>query len=402
MNIKAIMPLLAVAMMGGLSGCATTTNSYTDVKTDDSGYFLSLKQKRQLIGTGRIQDAHGNLYDVWIVPGYVQPAQHTKTYLKRTGRKFAEYVQSRKYRDLANASGDAFKWAYKDCFTDFTVKGVPRAWNRYWSTAQRRTNQRVFGWWFAYPWALMESTVNTVFRVPVGLTGTVLGTVWGGAVVPGYYAVNSATAGTWHFAVDTVFLPSVACTWNTVIAPPLAMAGQKPAPSRADGFWLKQISVEDLQAASAVETPISPKDIEALAVWGSLLLTASQPYDDRRQALREQTQAERDAIMLKLQKGETDIASEEEAAIKSIVPDPAEQETIDYLRSRGFGSMCTPQIRRDVRRYLSARTELSRAEINRIMELLTRYPPSTINKQAPPRPKTDPVQRSLDMIEEMQ
>jgi len=389
-------------MVGGLSGCATMTPSHVDAKMDDPGYFLSLKQKGQLIGTGRIQDAQGIWYDVWIVPGYLQPARRTKTYLARTWHDLAEYVQPRKYHDLSDASGDAFEWAYDDCLTDFTVKGVPRAWGRYWSAANRRTSQKVFGWWLAYPWAFLESTVDTVVRVPVGLTGTVLGTVWGVAVVPGYYAVNSAAVGTWHFAVDAVLLPAVGCTWNTVIAPPMAMVGQKPAPSRVDGFWVKSLTAEDVQTASTLDTPINPKDIEALAVWGRLLLATNQPYEDRRQALRKQTQAEREAINRKAQQAEADIWSGEQGAIRAMVPDPSQHETIEYLRSRGFDSTRISKTARDIRRYLGDRKELLPAEINRILDLLTRYPPLTVINQTSLRPKTDPVERSIEVIKDIQ
>ena len=91
--MKAVALLLAVAVVGGLSGCATVAPNPVDSKTPDSGYFLSLKQKGQLIGTGRIQDAQGTWYDVWIVPGYVQPARRAKAYLQRAGYDLAEYVQ---------------------------------------------------------------------------------------------------------------------------------------------------------------------------------------------------------------------------------------------------------------------------------------------------------------------
>lgn len=401
MNTKAVALLLAIAMVGILSGCATVPPRPVDSKASDSGYFLSLKQKGQLIGKGQIQDAQGVWYDVWIVPGYIQPARRTKTYLQRAGSDLAEYVKPKKYHDLADASGDAFEWAYVDCFTDFMVKGSPRALVRYWSAANRRTSQRVFGWWFAYPWALLESTVDTVVRVTGGLAGTALGTVYGVAVVPGYYAVNSVVMGSWHLGMDAVLLPTVACTWNTVIAPPLAIVGQKPSPSRVDGFWVTQLR-KDAQTAKTMDTPISPKDVEALAWWGRLLLTASQPYEDRRQALQKQIQAEHEAINRKSQQGEADIQSGEQEAIRAIIPDLSQQEAIDYLRSRGFDSRRTSQAMTDLRRFLEGRKELSPLEINRTLDLLRRYPPSTVTNQVPLRRKTDPVERSIEVIKDIQ
>lgn len=393
--------LLAVAVVGGLSGCATMPPGQRDSNMADSGYFLSLKQKGQLIGSGRIQDKQGCWYDVWIVPGYVDPAQRSKKYLQRTGSDFAEYVQPEKYRDLAEASGSAFVWAYDDWLVDFTVKGLPRAWDCYWSAANRRTRQRTFGWWLAYPWAFLESTVDTAVRVPVGLAGTALCTVGGVAIVPGYYALNSAAKGTWHFGVDAVLFPAVACTWNTVVAPPMAMVGQKPSPARVDGFWVRQLGKTDVRAISAAETPVTPKDVEALAVWGCLLLTASQPYEDRRQDLRKQTQAEHEAINRKAQQAKADIQNAEKEAVRAMVDDPLPQETLDYLRSRSFDPKRTSQAAGDVRRYLEVEKKLSLGEINRILILLDHYPLSATTNQPLRLPKTDPVQRSVDVIKDI-
>ncbi|MEI6970315.1 MAG: hypothetical protein WCL44_02255 [bacterium] len=401
MNKKITSLLLAIAMAGGLAGCATMPPGQAGTSKPDSGYFLSLRQKGQLIWTGRIEDAQGVWYDVWIVPGYAPPARRTGTYLQRTVSDFAEYFQARKYHDLADDSGDVLEWAYDDCLTDFTVKGVPRAWKRYWSTANQRTRQRVFGWWLAYPWALLESTADTVVRIPAGLAGTAIGTICGITVVPGYHAVNSAAAGTWHFAVDAVLVPTVACTWNTLVSPPLALVGQKPAPSRADGFWLKQLGENELHASSAALTPITSKDVEALAAWGRLLVTVSQPFEDRRRVLREQAQAEHEAIYRRLQQAEADIRKEEQGAISAIVTDPTQQETIEYLTSRGFDSRRTSQAMGNLRRYLLEHEKLPPAGIGRTLDLLITYPPSTATNAPPLREKTDPVRRSVEVMKDV-
>jgi hypothetical protein len=192
MKIPILKFLMLVVIIGVLSGCSTTPPSAGHSKVEDQGYFLSWEQKGQLIGSGRIKDAEGIWYDVWVVPGYAEPAQETMTYLEKTGSDFGEYFGSKKYTDLGDASWDALTWGYEDCLTDFTIKGLPKAWDAYWSTAEQRTSKRVFGWWFAYPWALLESIVDPVVRIPLGLGGTAMGTVAGVAIVPSYYAVNSA------------------------------------------------------------------------------------------------------------------------------------------------------------------------------------------------------------------
>lgn len=397
MNRTVLKILSMIALIGGLTGCSTKQSGEGNAKAADEGYFLSLEQKGQLIGSGRIRDANENWYDVWVVPGYNQSTEATLKYLKRTGSDFGEYFGSKKYSDLADTSWDMYCFGYDDCLYDFTIKGLPKAWGKYWSTAEDRSSKRVFGWWFAYPWALMESTVDPVVRIPLGLGGTALGTVLGTVVVPAYYAVDSAVEGTWHFTVNTVLLPTVACTWNTVIAPPMSLVGQKPAPSRVDGFWVKQID-----DPSIAEQPIIPKDVEALSAWGRLLLSTSQPFEVQRQSLQKQTQAEHDAINKKAEQAQTAIRCEEKESFRAIAEDPAQKETLDYLRSRSFDSKRTLKAAGDVRRHLEAQKDLSPEEINRVIALLTRYSPSAATNQPPIRPKTDPLIHSVDVIKKME
>jgi hypothetical protein len=397
MKIPILKFLMSAVIMGGFSGCSTTPSGTDNSKVADEGYFLSWEQKGQLLGSGRIKDADGIWYDVWVVPGYNQSTDATIKYLKRTGSDFGEYFGSKKYSDLADTSWDMYCFGYDDCLYDFTIKGLPKAWGKYWSTAEERTSKRVFGWWFAYPWALMESTVDPVVRIPLGLGGTALGTVLGTVVVPGYYAVDSAVVGTWHFTVNTVFLPTVACTWNTIIAPPMSLVGQKPSPTRTDGFWVKQID-----DPSIAEQPIMPKDVETLAAWGRLLLSASQPFEVQRQSLQKQTQVEHDAINKKTEQSQATIRRKEKESFRAISEDPAQKETLDYLRSRSFDSRRTLKAAGDVRRHLEAQKELSPEEINRIMSLLTRYSPSSTTNQPPLRPKTDPLKHSVEVIKEME
>jgi hypothetical protein len=52
---------------------------------DDPGYFLSWQQKKQLMGLGRIQDASGTWYDVWICPGYAPPGRYAKDHFFAAG-----------------------------------------------------------------------------------------------------------------------------------------------------------------------------------------------------------------------------------------------------------------------------------------------------------------------------
>ncbi|NLB66608.1 MAG: hypothetical protein GX803_09085 [Lentisphaerae bacterium] len=392
MKIKHGIYLVAVAIIGGFSGCATVPQGQPETMAADSGYFLSMKQKGQLIGTGRIQDDQGDWYDVLIVPGYVEPARRTTTYMRMAGEDFGEYFRADKYRDLTLNSKAGLIWAYDVCLTDFMIKGVPWAWGKYWTTANERSRQRVFGWWFAYPWALLESTVDTAVRVPVGLAGAAIGTAWGVAGVPGYYALNSATKGTWHLAADAVLFPAVACTWNTAIAPPLAMLGQKPAPSRVDGFWVRQLT--DGQACQKAD--ITPEETEALAALGRQLMIATQPFEDRRKAV----DAEREAMYRKTREMEEIISKEEEDTLHALVGTLLEQEGIENLRNRESETEWTFSKNNEVRRYLRDAMQLSDKEIRRVMHLLNQYVPSEIYHHHF-GPKTDPLKRSIELFEDV-
>jgi tRNA C32,U32 (ribose-2'-O)-methylase TrmJ len=392
--------VLALSMIVWITGCSTTPSDEGNAKAADTGYFLSWEQKGQLIGSGRIKDAEGNWYDVWVVPGYDEPAQETMTYLGKTGTAFGEYFGSKKYHDLGDASWDALTWGFDDCLDDFIFEGLPEAWSRYWSTAETRTSKRVFGWWFAYPWALLESVVDPVVRVPAGLCGTALGTAAGVAVVPSYYAVNSAVEGTWYLTMDAILLPTVACTWNTVIAPPMALVGQKPAPSRTDGFWVKQVATEEeLQRTKAVDEPITPEDIKALAAYSHLLLKTVPPFDQQRQEIQRKAQAERAAISKKEQEETQALNKKMTEAIEALRADPAQKGLLDYLRERNFNPQRTSKAMTDLRQHL--KTELSDEELNQLIQLLHRYAPSTTPKKAPLRPKTDPVKHSVEVIQEI-
>lgn len=395
--------LLGMGFALGLAGCSTVGGRAPQAAGEDAGYFLSMKQKGQLIGTGRIQDEQGVWYDVWLVPGYVQPAQRAREHLQEGAGNFGEYFQAEKYRKIARHGGDALEWGFEDCLMDTAVRGVPRAWGRHFSAANRRMQTRVFGWWLAYPWALIESSVETVVRVPLGLGGAALGTAWGVAVVPGYYAVNSAVAGTWNAGVEGVLLPTAACVWNTAVAPPLALAGQKPSLDRADGFWVTALTPDQLQNPAAVPAPIQPEDVSALATWGHRLLATSRPFDERRQALQIQKRVEFNALTQKFRKVEADLRAEEEEGFHALSQNLSLEDrgALDHLQRRAINSTRVSQASDALRQYLQEQGNLSAQEITQMINLLHRHPPQLGPSPAPLRPKTDPVDRSLEIMKEI-
>jgi len=388
--------VIAVMMMFAI-GCSSMGTPAVETNMKESGYFLSMKQKGQLIGKGQIEDSEGIWYDVWIVPGYVGPAKRVKTYVGKAGESFAEYGQAKKYQSLLKTSGDVFGWAYDDALKEFTIKGVPGAWRKYWTAAEKRTEKRVFGWWFAYPWAVLEGTVDTLIRIPVGLCGSAGGAAVAAVGVPAYYMVDSAAVGTWHLGVDAIFLPAVGATWNTLIAPPLSLAGQKPASSRVDGFWVTQLPKEGEATGPVPEVSVSDEEIKVIAEWGHVLLEKSRPYEEKSEDLFQKTQEEMTRINEAWKESEKAIRAEEKAAVSSMAPNGAQKKAMEALKERQ-----TVQTQDEIKTYLAERLQLSPDEVTRVMTLLSLDPPEKETTGKPVRSKADPVLRSIDIIETME
>ena len=362
-------------------------------KADDPGYFLSWQQKKDLLRLGRIQDSAGTWYDVWICPGYTPPTCYARDHVRKAGVNFHEYIEANKYHSLKEASKACFNWAFEECGLGFTVKGIPRAWGRHFSVAHERTQRRVFGWWMAYPWAFMESTVESTFRGALGTVGTVGGTVSGVAIVPAYHALDSAVAGVWNLSVNGVIIPSVGITWNTVVSPPLALVGQKPSESRVDGFWVTIVS----SGAEPGMLKLAPGEIELLGQWGLLLLKETQPFAEQRDQLgkeagEKETQLRREIRELQLdtERQRTALREKECEAIRQAVATNASLAAVPpYAGNYEAG----------IRRYLAGQ-QLTGTEIEKILNLLRTYqcPRTFVPSQI--REKTDPLRRSVDVIGE--
>jgi uncharacterized membrane-anchored protein YjiN (DUF445 family) len=179
----------------------------------------------------------------------------------------------------------------------------------------------------------------------------------------------------------------------------MSLLGQKPAPSRVDGFWVKQMTEEDL-LPTQIADPISEKDIEALAVWGRLLLKTVPPFDKQRQEIQRTANEEHNAINKKEHEDAQALNKKLTKALEALRAEPAQKETLDYLRNRNFNPKRTSKAFEDLRKHL--KNKLSDEELDQLIHLLNRYAPSPTPKQMPLRPKTDPVKHSIEVIQEME
>lgn len=204
-------------------------------------YFLDARQRGELIARGQITGTDGALYNVWIVPGYVQPAQRAGEGWRAAGHDLGEYADPGLYRDIGHHSRGTWRFARKDMLGDFALRGTADSWRDALGAARGRVHKRVFGWWFAYPWAVLEATGASVIRLGVGLpTGVAVGAGSVSVLPVAEFGWPAVRAG-YHGLVAGTVMPVAAASWNTVVAPPLALFGQQPAAERADGFWMQRL-----------------------------------------------------------------------------------------------------------------------------------------------------------------
>jgi hypothetical protein len=359
----ALLLLIALLSAGALSAAPSDP-------PEDEAYFLSLQQKGQLIWWGRVQDSVGRWYDVWICPGYAGPTAYGWEHLKASGRQFHKYIETKKYKKLAASSGHCYDWAFQDCIGNFVLRGVPKAWERYLNKAAERRQRRVFGSALATPWAVVEGVADTLFRTTGGLCGMTLGAVAGTTVVPAWYVLDSGVAGTAILAGQGLVLPVSGYAWNTLTSPVLALVGgPRPAPSRADGFWVR---VVDDKGRS--RNRLGPNEVAAAVTWGVLMLTEVQPALDRSDNLAKDTEEKVNALRQASTREQQRLQEEADrlaAQCREGLGHPAAPASL-LERHR---EQLTDALRRD--------GKIAEADIPRILELIRRYPPPLPPPAAP-------------------
>lgn len=240
----------------------------------DEGYFLTGGQKQELILRGQMHDEQHRLYDVWIVPGYVVPGETAQKGWRKAGDALGTYRKPEFFPNLHKYADKTWRFGTRSTLREYTFRGTREAWRKDMTVAGERTQKRVFGWWLAYPWGVLEATTESVLRIGTGIPAGILVTGSAYTIFPAAYVVTPSVVSMGHAAGEGTGFPLVAATWNTMIAPPLAMLGQRPAPQRADGFWMKQVDDPQLKVL-----------IGELASWRDALSKA-QPTAERDAAIQ--------------------------------------------------------------------------------------------------------------------
>lgn len=358
-------------------------------------YFLDASQKGELIRRGEITGQDGALYNVWIVPGYEGPWQAAGEGWSDAGRALSRYGDGDLYRDTWRHSRDTFRFSHREIIREFAFKGSGAAWRESFGAARGRVEKRVFGWWFAYPWALLEATGSSALRLGVGLpTGVVVG-VGGVSVLPLVELGFPVLKAGYHGGVEGTVLPAVGMTWNTVVAPPLALLGEQPAAERADGFWMKRI-----EPATTDTRLIAAR--QALAAWRDRQLAGAQAQSVTRQeaALEQELRARREAFLRQ-------VAAEQMAA-----HDAAQAQLLVILRAAvgedglpdaaALAALAQRHGREPLLQSLRG-TVLDEPTARALLDALLggQAAPATVAPDArPDAAKTDPLRRSLELMGE--
>lgn len=357
-------------------------------------YFLDGGQKKDLLLYGRMTGHDDALYDVWIVPGYVPPARNARKGWHQAGEELKAYGHAEHYRKLQKTSKAWMRFARKDMLRDFALKGTRTAWTDAMSTAHQRVERRVFGWWFAYPWALVEASTESVLRTGIGIPGSVATAVGSFTVVPAAYLVAPAVMSVGYAAVPGTTLPVVASAWNTVIAPPLALAGQQPAAERADGFWMKRLKdpAEDDIRARVVAWMTQWKDDSGLVVKREALAASDKLHLEKIAALRSQIQSEEAA-----RKEAQDAFEAERRRIVAEKTVELAPELRKELSAQGY-TAARLQAQRDVLRNILQEQGLRPDEAARTLDVLIGTDPLLPRQQRSGDEKTDPLLQIKDRL----
>lgn len=362
-------------------------------------YFLQGGQMADLIKQGQMTGEDGARYDVWIVPGYIGPAQDAADGWREAGHDLASYGQAGLYYDVWNNSAAVLDFAGHNTIGQFALAGSASAWREALGAAQGRVERRVFGWWFAYPWAVLEASGESVLRLGLGLpAGVVIGAA-GGTLAPVATFAWPAAKSVYHGVGKGTLLPLAAASWNTVIAPPLALLGQQPARERADGFWLKRLDPQhnddELQSSLAAlrqwrQTASATAEAQALH---NELKALRREMRERRQRLQraldeEQASGERQLASKKLalltQKAQQDDAfpAGERQQLRSLLQRHGRQPAIAALRGDGLSEQQADSL---------------------LSQLLGPLPLTPVQESSSPElradaEKTDPLRRRIQLL----
>ncbi len=364
----------------------------------DTG-LATLSQRGELFTRGQMTDSQGRLYNIQILPGYVAPWRYLKDGWSDAGGDLGEYFEKATWHELANNSSDAFKWGWKDSLWEFGIKDTGSAWTDRFAEARNRTAKRTFGWPFAYPWALFGSTVETVIRVPLGVVGAGLGTVWGGAVVPVAETVWPTVKGVWNGGVNGAVIPVAGWTWQTVAAPPAMLFASAPNPSRTDGLWMSIVPDEKVRQEGTEKNYTQTEAIKQLASYGRQLDTALAENIQTIEEIHKRQQAEQEELQKRFHQEYTRAITNETLVLQRWLEKPENESLVVRLAQDNWDRDAVMSSRAELQNEL-VKGGLNTNDAQRIVNRLISNPPASHARGDALDTKTDPLIESLRILDE--
>lgn len=354
-------------------------------------YFLDWSQKGELISRGEITGRDQSRYNVWIVPGYVGPGQDVADGWRNAGEALTDYGDGDFYRRIGRHGRDGFRFGHRELLRDFAIAGTGRTWRESFSTASGRVEKRVFGWWFAYPWALIEATGVSALRLGIGLPSGVAVSAGSVTVWPVVEASFPLLRAGYHATVEGTAVPLVAASWNTVVAPPLALFGEQPSPERADGFWMKRIdpAASDEVLGAARDELTRWRDAQLAAEPAQAVQRAA---DDKLRLIEDQ----RREVVRRFDEAAARTRAEEQAALRELLaaaaaaPGAPDRARLQALQAR-YG-------REPLLRALQG-GGLEPASAEQLLQQWLGAPAAVPPTTRPDDAHTDPLRRSLELME---
>jgi hypothetical protein len=364
---------------------------------ENSGYFLSVDQKFQLFKYGYVQDQNSQWYNVYIVPGIHAPYYRVSGQYKKSFHSLSSYTNKMYYNRGYNFSRKVSDFSYNKIWKEFTLNGSKNAWKNSFEKASLAHEKKTFGWWLAYPWALLSSSVDNVVRIPLGTLG--MGSTFLVAfpvspiVFVGYPVVESS----YYFLEGSgYFISSVG--WHVTIFPPLAIFAKKPSLSRVDGYWVRLVDSPNMML-------LPDKKLEEIVDWGVFmnnklnwiteekLLVVSQ-HNNRLKKLRAALKEENRLFDLEL----SQLNLKEKKSVSNLSTKYVTNQVTKNLDFDKFPDYQFDTNKVYIRDIMNKR-KFSQSEQVKLLELIKKYPkPFNLTENDNKHEKTDPVQNSSEVI----
>ena len=226
-------------------------------------------------------------------------------------------------------------------------------------------------------------------------------TVWGAAVVPTAHMLAPTCKAVWHGGVQGTFVPASMIAWNTVASPPLALLGQRPSPSRVDGFWVRM----GKQPPPWEDRP-TKEELEAIVQLAQAVERETEPFEEERAKVTREIEEKIEALRREKARRLREIDEKEQKRIQEMAKDEKYAEIYKAYQKTRWTAPRRMKYSAEIWKALQADPSMTDAERHRLLRLMDRFPltPASfepIGDKEKPRGKTSPPTEVFRVLEEM-